>query len=65
MANHILAEPRETVYRLPEEHRRTILSQTQTDLSGTAGRASMWEIEAQRQQFIQMHGDAFGLDTSN
>ncbi|MDB0572408.1 hypothetical protein LBW59_16730 [Ralstonia solanacearum] len=66
MANHIvLAEQIKAVYRLPEEHRRAILSQAQTDLGRTADLASMREIEKQRQQFIQMHGNAFGLDTSN
>lgn len=66
MANHIvLAEPIETAYRLPEAHRQAILEQAQTDLGRTADLASMREIEKQRQQFIQMHGDAFGLDTSN
>ncbi|CAJ0725966.1 hypothetical protein DEE44_11460 [Ralstonia pickettii] len=66
MAIHIvLAEPRKTVYRLPEEQRRAILSQAQTDLGRTTDLASMREIEKQRQEFIQMHGDPFGLDTSS
>jgi hypothetical protein len=62
MANHsVLAEATETTYRLPEEYRWTILSQAQTDITRTADLASMREIERQRQQFIQTHGDAFGL----
>ncbi|AXW22515.1 hypothetical protein [Ralstonia solanacearum] len=66
MANHIvLAEPRETAYRLPEAHRQAILSQAHTGLGRTADLASIQEIEKQRQKFIQMHGDPFGLDTSN
>ncbi|CAJ0802678.1 hypothetical protein LMG7141_04143 [Ralstonia condita] len=66
MANPIvLAEPQKAVYRLPEAHRQAILSQARTDPGRTADLASMREIEKQRQQFIQMHGDAFGLDTSN
>lgn len=60
MANHIvLAEPRKTVYRLPEAQRLAILSQAQTDPTRTVDLASMREIERQRQQFIQMYGDAF------
>lgn len=66
MANSIvLAETRETAYRLPEAQRQAILSQAQTDLGRTADLASMREIEKQRQEFIQMHGDSFGLDASN
>ncbi|WP_296649902.1 hypothetical protein [Paraburkholderia sp.] len=67
MANHIvLAEPRETAYRLPESHRQAILSQAQTNLAGTADLTrSMREIEKQRQQFIEMYGDPFGSDSDN
>ena len=66
MANNIvLAETSETAYRLPEAHRQAILSQAPTDLGRTAHLASMREIEKQRQEFIQMYGDSFGLNASN
>lgn len=52
-------------YRLPAEHRRAILSQVRAGGNlGTAVRATPC-IEKQRQQFIEMHGDAFGLDADN
>ncbi|VVE44017.1 hypothetical protein PHO31112_04304 [Pandoraea horticolens] len=53
-------------YQLPAEDRNDILSQIQTDKNriSTLVRA-MPNIETQRQQFIAMYGDAFGLDAGN
>jgi len=67
VANPIVcAELRDTTYRLLEKHRQAILAVAQTDLTQIADLTrSMRMIEQQRQQFIQMHGDAFGLDASN
>ncbi|VVE54352.1 hypothetical protein [Pandoraea anhela] len=67
MANRIVpAEFSRTSYQLPAEARSDILSQTETDINRASALArSMSSIERQRQQFIAMYGDAFGLDVDS